>query len=142
MSAEARIGHVDTYLVLSNPEIGNEGEPWSVNVRVELAGVRAETKVWLGLEAPLVGFFDALARDSSGWAGTKQWAADEGGLRLGATMDALGHVTITVELHEASGPDGWHVKGDVPLDAGQLAQVAVDVRRLLEPWGKSTPTLL
>ena len=136
VAGEARIGHVHTFLALSNPEIGTEGEPWSVDVRLELAGARADTKVWFGprgVEVPLTEFFDGLAQDSSGWEGTREWAAYEGGLRLGATMDAFGHVTITVELREASGPDGWLVRGDVPLDAGQLEQVGSEVRRLLTP---------
>ena len=136
MSGEARIGHVETFVALSDVERGDDGVPWSLTVHLVLAGVSAVAKVWLaqdGFETPLAEFFDALAGDSLGWRGTREWTAYEGGLRLGATMDALGHVTIAVELHEASGPDGWLVRGDVPLDAGQLAQVAVDVRRLLEP---------
>jgi hypothetical protein len=38
---------------------------------------------------------------------------------------------VTVELREHSG-GGWLVRGDVPLDAGQLEQVARDVRQFMK----------
>ena len=64
--------------------------------------------------------------------GEKNWETYEGGLRLSCTSDRLGHIAVSVELYERSGQDGWFVQGDVPLEAGQLDQLAVDAARFLE----------
>jgi hypothetical protein len=110
------------------------GELWAVNAILALHGVRAEAHVWLSdLDTPLSGFFSDLADCWPGWEGAKEWETYEGGLRLSCTSDSLGHVTVSVDLRQRSGPDGWLVRGDVPIEAGQLEQLASDVARFLEP---------
>ena len=60
---------------------------------------------------------------------------------LGATMDALGHVTRPrSSCMRRRGPGRLACQGDVPLDAGQLGQVARDVRRLLEAADRAIRT--
>ncbi|HLG10053.1 MAG TPA: DUF6228 family protein [Gaiellaceae bacterium] len=129
--SSVRIGHERVFLRLSDPAIGRDG-PWSVHAHLSLPNLRADAEVWFGPppESSMPDFFDALAQEWRGWSGERTWEAYEGGLRLGATIDALGHVSLGVELRERSA-DGWLVRGDVPLDAGQLDQVARDVRSLL-----------
>jgi hypothetical protein len=38
----------------------------------------------------------------------------------------LGHVQVSVELREYAG-HGWLVRGDVPVEAGQLEQLSRDL---------------
>jgi hypothetical protein len=126
-----QIGHERVYLCLSDPEVGRDG-PWSVHAQLRLPNLQAHAEVSFGPppEQPLPDFFEALAREWRGWSGVRTWEAYKGGLRIDATVDALGHVALAVELRERSW-DGWLVRGDVPLDAGQLDGVARDVRGLL-----------
>jgi uncharacterized protein DUF6228 len=136
---EVRFGFDGASLALSDVHDGSStrsahGELWAVNAVLALAGVHAEARVWLSdLDAPLNAFFHDLADNWRGWKGTKEWATYEGGLRLSCTSDRLGHIAVSVDLHERSGPDGWFVQGDVPLEAGQLEQLAADVARFIEP---------
>ena len=136
---EFRFGFDGAFLALSDIHEGSstrsaKGELWDVHALLVLEGVRAETKVWLSdLDTPLSAFFRDLAEAWRGWDGAKTWETYEGGLRLVCTSDRLGHVTVSVELHEQSGPDGWLVHGEVPIEAGQLEQLAADVTRFLEP---------
>jgi hypothetical protein len=110
------------------------GELWAVHAVLILHGVRAETHVWLSeLDVPLDAFFRGLADSFRGWKGAKEWATYEGGLRLSCTADRLGHISMVVELHERSGPDGWCLQGEVPLEAGQLEQLAAAVARFFQP---------
>lgn len=89
--------------------------------------------MWLAdVEAPLTELFDELAEQWQAWDGAKEWRAYEGGLALAAVNDGLGHVTLAVELSELSGGGGWLVRGEVPLDAGGLGDLARDVRRFVD----------
>jgi hypothetical protein len=125
---EVRIGHEAAYLLLADPEIGRDGEPWSVQTTLALAGLRADAKVWLGLEPGLPDYFTKLAQEWRGWDGAQSWAAYEGGLRLEAKADGLGHVTLSVQLRSLQ---DWIAEGEVMLDAGQLESVARELSALL-----------
>jgi len=135
---EIRIGYEREFLLLSDVHDGmrmrsSDGKLWSVHASVVLLTLQASARVGLvqGMEPSLTEFFDDLAEHWRGWDDVKVWRAYEGGLALLCSHDGLGHVTITVELHEAAGI-GWFVRAPVPLDAGQLEQVARDVRRFVE----------
>jgi hypothetical protein len=136
---EITFGFDGATLTLSDVHAGastrsRAGELWSVHAVLILHGARAETHVWLSeLDMPLDAFFRGLADSLHGWEGTKEWATYEGGLRLSCTADRLGHISVLVELRERSGPDGWCVQGEVPLEAGQLERLAAAVARFLEP---------
>jgi Family of unknown function (DUF6228) len=97
----------------------------------DFAQSRGQGDVWLSAaEQPLGAFFDELAAGWRGWDGDRRRDAHEGGLTMICTNDARGHITIAVELWEHS-RYGWVVRGDVPLDAGQLDDVARAAHRLL-----------
>jgi len=126
-SSEVKIGHERVFLALSRePTIG-------LHARLVLSNLRAETQVHLSdpaLEVSLVSFFSELAKNWRGWEGTRTWATYERGLTLACSHDGLGHVGVAVELREYSG-HGWLVRGDVPVDAGQLDQISRDLVELL-----------
>ena len=136
---EVRFGFDGASLALSDVYDGSStrsahGELWAVSAVLALDGVRAEARVWLSdLDTPLNAFFRDMADNWRGWEGAKEWGTYEGGLRLSCSRDGLGHIAVSVDLHERSGPDGWFVQGDVPLEAGQLEQLAADVTRFIEP---------
>jgi hypothetical protein len=132
---EVKIGHEREFLLLSDIHGGSStrstaGELASMQASLSLPHLRAETQVWLvwGVETALSDLFDDLAANWRGWKGVKKWEAYEGGLALGCSSDRLGHITITVELRQLS-HNGWLVRGDVPLDAGQLELVAQQMRQ-------------
>ena len=134
---EIKIGHEREFLLLSDFYEGestrsSKGELWSVHVHIALSNLRADARVWLNdvLDPPLVGFFHDLAESWRGWDGVREWRAYEDGLALSCTHDGLGHVTTTVELRPLSAA-GWLVRGDVPLDAGQLEQIAYELDRFM-----------
>lgn len=135
---ELKIGHEREFLRLSDVHNGRSarsrsGALDSFHAHLELPRLRADTHVLLStpaLEQPLSDLFDELAEHWRGWDGAKEWHAYAGGLALWCTNDGGGHVTIVVELREASG-HGWLVRGEVPLDAGQLGGLARDVRRFV-----------
>ena len=136
-TCEIRIGQDKWFLLLSDVWEGastrsSKGDLDAVHARLVLPGLQASARVWLSdaLDPPLAAFFHDLAERWRGWDDARHWRAYEGGLALACTHDGLGHVALTVELRELSG-DGWLAKGDVPVDAGQLDQVAHEVERFV-----------
>jgi hypothetical protein len=71
-------------------------------------------------------FFADLAREWRGWSGEKIWQPIEGGLRLSARHDGLGHVTLRTTLQQDAYPDGWRFEATLKLDAGTLDATARD----------------
>jgi uncharacterized protein DUF6228 len=129
---QLRVGHHNAYLVLSdeNATRSPTNELWSLSAALTLPNLQARGDVWLsGSEVPLGEFFDSLAADWRGWEAERRWEAYEGGLTLDVQNDARGHASISVELWEHS-QHGWVVRGEVPLDPGQLEDVARGAHRL------------
>ena len=136
-----KIAHEGAYLLLSDVHDGwttrsRKGELYSFHARLALPGLRADAQVHLGppVERPLPDYFEELAEHWRGWEGQKEWEAYEGGLALRCTHDGLGNIAMTVELREYYGDlhhFSWVVRGDVPLDAGQVDGVAADLRRFM-----------
>lgn len=132
-----RLGRGGEWLTLRRDDIGADdftGRPvvWSLNVDTELVGLRGTTKVWVGppeAQLPLEELFAAMSAEWRGWAGAKTWKAFEGGLALSCTHDRVGTVTIAFTLRKDSGL-GWQCDGELRVDAGQLEQLANDVRQL------------
>jgi hypothetical protein len=125
--SEVAIGHEHAFLALSGESsIG-------LHARLVLPTLRAETHVHLtddALEISLASFFSELAKAWRGWKGARSWATYERGMALVCEHDRLGHVRVSVELREYSG-HGWLVRGDVPVDAGQLDQLSRDLAALV-----------
>jgi hypothetical protein len=133
----ARIGREDALLLLERAESGRAPAGrevlWALMVELRLDGLAARTHVWLGpeeVEPSLAELFDDLAANWRGWAGQKDWEGKEGGLTLSCSHDGVGTVSIVVHLSHLSGA-GWSVRGMIAVDAGQLDQIASDVRRLV-----------
>ena len=61
-----------------------------------------------------------LAAAWQGWNGVKSWLALEGELRIEATCDALGHVTLNFTIPAYSGQKHWTASANVVCEAGQL----------------------
>jgi uncharacterized protein DUF6228 len=129
-----RIGSEGEFLLLSDEYEGSStrsdgGQLSWIHAELSLSHLRASTKVGIvwGVDASLSEFFDDLAKNWRGWKGAKKWEAYEGGLGLSCTSDRLGHITVTVELREGS-PERWLVRGEVPLEAGQLERLATEMR--------------
>ena len=141
-TGEVKIGHERVFVVLSDVHDGtstrsSKGELWSMHVHVELPYLRADAQVWRSdsaIETPLAPFFDELGAQWKGWEGVKEWRNYDGTFALSCTNDGLGHVTVTVELQVRS-PYQWLVRGDVPLDAGQLEEMARELHRFEQSPG-------
>ena len=75
----------------------------------------------------LTRFFEDIAKSWKGWNGEKKWISLEGELSLVCTADLLGHVAIEATLFY--GFDGWSVRNVFYIDAGQLEQLASDIKK-------------
>jgi hypothetical protein len=136
MAQEVKIGHEGAFFALADegegssmPTRSSRGELWGFDAALVVPGLVARTRVHLAdpaLEASLPEFFAELAAEWNGWTGERRWASYEGGLSLLCAHDGLGHVTVAVRLAEANSR-AWTADGIVPVDAGQLDQVARDL---------------
>ena len=75
-------------------------------------------------------FFNDLSRNWRGWSGEKSKASLEGHLRITATRDSLGHVSLRVVLRDdfVAGSN-WRVEYTLTLEAGQLERLATQAGR-------------
>ena len=64
-----------------------------------------------------------MARSWRGWEGEKDWVSLESGMRLVATSDGRGHVSLWVVLAEGM-PGQWSVHVELRLEAAQLDRLA------------------
>lgn len=71
--------------------------------------------------------FASLARDWRGWAGERSHESLEGHLRLSATCDSLGHVSLRVVLRGDFVGSNWRAEDTLSLEAGQLERIAKEV---------------
>lgn len=74
--------------------------------------------------------FAAMASESRGWAGQKQWQDIEGEVSLRATADATGHIELNIEMRRSS--EDSLLKVRVQYEAGQLEDMARAVSALFE----------
>ena len=72
--------------------------------------------------------FESIAPDWCGWSGFKEWAALGDDLRLRATSDLTGHVSLSVIMRVYDGEE-WRLQGWLTLEAGQLGMLSGSVRR-------------
>jgi hypothetical protein len=77
----------------------------------------------------LVEMFEAMAKATSGWEGTKQWSSIEGEFSLAAQCDKLGHVSFDVSLRHSDGREPWQVKTCLQTELGQLPALAWKAKR-------------
>ena len=100
-----------------------------MRARLRVPGIDASALVYLS-DSPaedrlLPAFFAEMGESWRGWTGLKEWRAHEGGLTLASTHDGRGTVSMGTELRDLN--LGWVARAVVPLDAGQLEQLAADV---------------
>lgn len=79
-------------------------------------------------------FFENLAAHASGWNGEKQWSSLEGEFTLSCTHrhghpDNVGYVSMEVTLKSGHYEDDWRVQILIHVDAGQLAEIAVNIKQ-------------
>ncbi|MBA2733704.1 MAG: hypothetical protein H0U54_12520 [Acidobacteria bacterium] len=79
---------------------------------------------WNPCGSGLEQFFEDLAANWKGWNGEKKWTSLEGELSLVCTTDSVGHISIEVTLF-----DGWNVRNVFYVDAGQLDQIVLDIKK-------------
>jgi hypothetical protein len=126
-----KVGHEQAFLFLSdeydNASTRHGGELWAMRARLRVPGLDASALVHLNSsqDAGAPEFFATLAADRRGWPGARTWQTLEGGLTVSCTHDGRGTVSMGTELRENN--IGWVVRAVVPIDAGQLEQVAADV---------------
>jgi hypothetical protein len=113
-------------LILRGVEVG-----WEWQAELRLPGMVAVGRVverHSGTSLQLGTYFQTLADNWRGWTGSRDW---EGlGLRLAATHDGLGHVTLEIRLEENyADVSAWDLTGRVIVNAGLLDRVARDAAR-------------
>jgi hypothetical protein len=82
--------------------------------------------------AHLSGFFRDMATSWRGWQGKKEWSSLEGELKLAATIDSTGHISLLVRLRSGPNPFNWTISAVLLLEAGSLEQIAGQVERFIE----------
>ena len=98
--------------------------------RVAIAGLEysGAVRVWAYTDAHgLANFFAEMSENWRGWVGEKKWSSMEGEFSIVATSDNLGHIRLSVEMHqdfEATEP--WSLKATIGVEAGQLGSIARD----------------
>lgn len=116
------------------------------DVTIEDAGLRSTVRAGLGSRGAFPGFFDGVARDWRGWEGKRVAESRIGELHIEGTTDGLGHVFLHVRLRSWNEGPGrplnvytwdmlnwlWGVEARLRLDAGQLDEIAWNVRRFFD----------
>jgi hypothetical protein len=77
-----------------------------------------------GFGQPPTVLFDDIAKQWSGWKGIKTWDAMEGELRISATSDSTGHITIHFEVPGNNVTACWSAKFTIVVEAGQVERLA------------------
>ena len=124
----------DTRLVFSSVSAD------SFVARIESRKYSAEASVSTYVCGPPSSLFRDMARDWDGWTGTKEWASLEDELRLQATIDLTGHVSLRTIFRDCCSPADWRFEATIPIDAGSLAVISRSVDRLFAPTKPVEPT--
>ena len=103
----------------------------SVDVRAELVTEEQDRARGPG---GLVGFFEGLAANWRGWAGSRDWFDSEDHIRLSATHDGKGTISIRVDcrLHDGTSPGSWRLHLTLGVDPGSLDATVEALRLLLQ----------
>jgi hypothetical protein len=87
-------------------------------VEIRGGGVQANAVVRSLAGDDLPRFLRDLAADFRGWPEARHWQSLEHQLRIDATHDGLGHVTLLVRLRRRPYADDWDVAIPVSVEAG------------------------
>jgi hypothetical protein len=99
-------------------------EHFRVAIRSLNLSASIQVYAWNPFGSGLEQFFEDIAASWRGWDGEKKWTSLEGELSLVCTTDKLGHIAIEATLY-----DGWNVRNVFYVEAGQLEQLALDIRK-------------
>jgi Family of unknown function (DUF6228) len=117
-------------VIFSNRAIDAGGSVDSFKVQLRAQNLDASTYVENpGYGQPPSKLLSELAESWAGWKGIKAWDAMEGELRIEATADALGHVTLKFMLPGNSGRSDWSVAANVVCEAGQLEAISKEANQ-------------
>jgi hypothetical protein len=138
-SRSLRIGHEKAFLFLSDEYDGastrsrQDGQLWAMRTRLRVPQLEASALVHLtdSQDTSLPEFFAELVPQWRGWDGIAEWRASEGGLTLSCTHDGRGTISMGTELRDMH--LDWVVRAIVPIDAGALEQLALDVAAFFAP---------
>ena len=81
-------------------------------------------------------YFADLSENWQGWSGPKEWESLEGTLKLEATADGKGHITLGVQLDYGT-PYYWRIRALLILEAGQLERISKDARKFAVSIGSA-----
>ncbi len=99
------------------PSVDGDGF-FDLAVAIEAPGLSAEAFVRF-VDGSLARFLRRLADDWKGEEPASTWEAGEGGLRIAARRDPLGHVLLTFSLRQAHPNDAWAAELTLQLEAGE-----------------------
>ena len=74
-------------------------------------------------------FFADLASQWRGWKEKKEKESLEHHLRITATIDSLGHVSLRVFLRDPFCGSDWRVEDTIHVEAGQLESIAAKAKK-------------
>ena len=98
------------------------------NCDLRAEGFSGRVTVCQGYRNLLSEYFLSLASSWRGWNGARSWMSDGDKIRLDASADESGHVTLKVALRTYG---GTNLTARILIEAGALSQIADDVERLL-----------
>jgi hypothetical protein len=102
-----------------------DGDQWSVDVEM-IEPYRSD----------MLGFFEEMAVESSGWPGTKEWRSEFATLRVTAVTGGDGNVSLAVTAWWPPDYEETRQLG-LSLPAGELKELATKVRVFLDlPHGE------
>lgn len=71
-------------------------------------------------------YFENLASSWRGWNGKKEWNSLESDFSISAECDSVGHIFLEFNLNSSN---NWSAQINVNLDAGQLKDIAGNVKK-------------
>jgi hypothetical protein len=127
------LGVGDTHLELRSPEPADASRPVEyLTVTLCAPGLQATSRIDAYLSEGLPRLFEDMAANWRGWRGKKAWESIDHDLRLTASHDGHGHISVAVCLRSyVPNEDMWTAEGTLTLEPGSLDELASAIRRLL-----------
>lgn len=122
-------GHAGT-LRLSRPTRPWDDELLTYQVQLHAHGLRATVEITSVHDDALPAFLRDVADDFRGWPGVRHWRSLEDQLRLEATHDRLGHVTVLTRLRPRAYLSHWDVCLPLTIEAGAEMTALADTLTL------------
>ena len=91
----------------------------------------SSSEIYLYGAEHLAHFFEDLAANCKGWEGEKEWSSIEEDFKLTASTDRLGHIALKIKLRSGQYSQDWEVETGIDVDAGQIEQIAKEIKRFL-----------